>query len=84
MTPARHIDMMQRELDAIAWEFLGSEFTGQAYRGWPIDRRLDAYLLRRGLTAIADDGGVCNALLESIMANIGTALRSGMLGTAGV
>lgn len=79
MTPTGHVDMMQRELDAIAGELLGSQFTGRAYRGWPIDRRLDAYLLHRGLTAVADDGGVCNALLERVMANVGLALRNGML-----
>jgi hypothetical protein len=80
MAPTGHVDLMQRELDSIAWEFLGSEFTGQIYAGWPIDQRLDAYLLHRGLIAVANDGTACNALLDRVMANIGRALRNGLLG----
>jgi len=39
----------ERDLDAIAWKFLGSEFTGQIYANWAIDRRVDAYLAHHGL-----------------------------------
>lgn len=82
MAPTGQADLMQRELHAIAWEFLGSEFAGEGYRGWPIDRRLQAYLVRRGLTAVADDGIICDALLEHVMTNLGPALRNGMLSLA--
>ncbi|BBY84026.1 hypothetical protein H7I53_19100 [Mycolicibacterium pulveris] len=71
--------MMDGDLDAIAWAFLGSEFTGPAYRDWPIDRRLNAFLVRHGLTTLADDGGACNALMELVMSNLGPALRQGLL-----
>jgi hypothetical protein len=27
--------------DAIAWKFVDSEFAGQTYADWPIERRLD-------------------------------------------
>ena len=67
------------ELDSIAWEFLESEFTGPTYAIWPIERRLEAYLLHRGLGTLADDGTVCGALLDRVMANIGPALQRGIL-----
>ncbi|MGV0792505.1 hypothetical protein [Mycolicibacterium sp. XJ1819] len=76
------IDVTHRELDTIAWAFLGSEFTGPAYRGWPIDRRLNAFLLHRGLTALANDGGACNTLLERVLSNLGPALNQGLLSSA--
>lgn len=82
MARTGQVDLMQRELDSIAWEFLGSEFTGRTYAGWPIDRRLDAYLLHRGLIAVANDGTASGALLDRVMANIGRALRNGTLGPA--
>ncbi|MFV1362271.1 hypothetical protein AAHH97_02205 [Mycolicibacterium elephantis] len=73
------IEPKHRELDTIAWAFLRSEFTEAAYRSWPIDRRLDAFLVHRGLTAIADDGGACDALLERVLSNLGPALRQGLI-----
>lgn len=72
-------DLTQHELDSIAWEFLESKFTGRSYADWPIDRRLDAYLLHHGLVNVMNDGTVYNALLERVMSNIGPALRKGLL-----
>ena len=69
-------------LDQIAWKFLGSEFAGQTYADRSIDRRIDAYLLRQGLTNVDGyGGGIHNALLERVMANIGAAVRAGVLAT---
>jgi hypothetical protein len=79
MTPTDRVELTRRELDAIAWRFLGSEFTGQIYADWPIDRRIDAYLLHHGPTELLNDGSAYNALLERVMANIGRALREGVL-----
>ena len=45
MTLAGHFELTEQELDAIAWQFLGSEFTGELYANWPIDRRVNAYLM---------------------------------------
>lgn len=45
----------------------------------PIDRRVDAYLLHYGPTELINDGSAYNALLERVMANIGAALRKGVL-----
>ncbi|MGV0645194.1 hypothetical protein ABQE44_17525 [Mycolicibacterium sp. XJ2546] len=73
------IEPKRGELDTIAWAFLRSEFTGAAYRSWPIDRRLNAFLVHRGLTAIAHDGGACDALLEQVLSNLGPARRQGLI-----
>ncbi|ABM12240.1 MULTISPECIES: hypothetical protein [Mycolicibacterium] len=71
----------QRQLDDIAWQFLRSEFTGEIYAQWPIDRRLDAFLLHRGHRRLHDDGSAYGALLERVMANLGDAVRTGVLGS---
>lgn len=76
MTPTGLLD---RELESISWDFLKSKFTGPVYAGWPIDQRLEIYLLRHGLTAVANSGTTSVALLERVMANIGPALRHGVL-----
>ena len=35
MTPTDRFEMTRSQLDAIAWKFLRSEFTGQIYADWP-------------------------------------------------
>ena len=42
MTPVHRSAMTSSEPGTIAWKFLASEFAGQIYADWPIDRRLDA------------------------------------------
>jgi hypothetical protein len=79
MTLAGHVELTEQELDAIAWQFLGSEFTGELYANWPIDRRVNAYLMHHRLMHVANDGAACDALLHRVMANIGRALRHGVL-----
>ncbi|WP_204808697.1 hypothetical protein [Mycobacterium riyadhense] len=79
MTPTGPGELKRHELDRIAWKFLGSRFAECLYADWPIDRRVDAYLLHHGLTNIMNDGTVYDALLESVMDNIGPALRKGVL-----
>lgn len=79
MTPTEHVELTLQELDAIAWGFLRSEFTEQTYADWPLDRRIDAYLVHHGLRDSVDDGFAYQALLERVMANVGPALRNGVL-----
>ena len=79
MALAAQVEMTKQELDAVAWRFLGSEFTAQSYANWPIDRRVDAYLLHHGLVEFVNDGTAYSALLDRVMANIGHAIREGLL-----
>jgi len=79
MTLAGHVELTEQDLDAIAWKFLGSEFTGELYANWPIDRRVNGYLVHHRLMHVANDGAACDALLHRVMANIGRALRHGVL-----
>jgi uncharacterized protein YqjF (DUF2071 family) len=79
LTAANRVELTAQQLDQIAWRFLRSEFTEQVYANWPIDRRIDTYLLHHGLTDIINDGSAYNALLDHVMASIGPALRSGVL-----
>lgn len=76
MIVAGHIEPTQPELDALAWKFLGSEFTTHTYRNWPVDRRVDAYLSHHGLPEFIKDGQAYSALLDRVMANVGPALRN--------
>jgi hypothetical protein len=79
MTPTYREELDREELEIIAWRFLRSEFTGPTYSDWPIDRRVDAFLVLYGPIELMNDGSAYNALLERIMANIGAALRNGTL-----
>jgi hypothetical protein len=78
-TLAGHVELTKQELDAIAWKFLGSEFTRELYANWPIDQRVNAYLMHDRLMQVANDGAACDALLHRVMANIGRAHRHGVL-----
>jgi len=55
---------------ALAGEFLNSGYRGQEYANWPIERRLEGFLRRRGLSRHANDGDVCNVIINRIMARI--------------
>ena len=79
MTLTGHFDLSTQQLDALALEFLGSEFTTRFHIDWPIERCMDAYLMHHGLTEVVNDGAAYNALLDRVMANIGPAIRKGLL-----
>ncbi|MDY6995658.1 MAG: hypothetical protein SW019_03615 [Actinomycetota bacterium] len=79
MAPTKSVDVPRSRFDDVAWQFLASEFAGDIYVAWPIDRRLDAFLRRRGYRGLRDDGSAYEALLDRVMANIGAAMRAGVL-----
>jgi hypothetical protein len=64
------------DLDGLAREFLGSRYAGPIYADWSLDRRLDTFLRRRGLSRAADDGDLSNVFLDRIMAYAGIAPRT--------
>lgn len=79
MTPTEHDEETGERRDTIVWGFFRSEFAGPIYVDWPIDRRLDAYLLHHGPAELLIDGSAYDELLEHVMANIGVAQRKGIL-----
>ncbi len=78
MTPTERVELAATDLDTVAWRFLRSEFTSQIYADWPLERRIDAYLLHHGPSDVLNDGSAYNALVDRVMANIGTAMRKGV------
>jgi uncharacterized protein YqjF (DUF2071 family) len=79
MAPTHPRELDGTELYDVAWGFLRSEFAGRLYQDWPIDRRIDAYLVHYGTARFVNDGSAYDALLDCVMSNIGTALRTGVL-----
>jgi hypothetical protein len=63
------------DVDALARQFLHSEYAGDEYAGWPLHRRLDGFLRRRGQGRLADSGDICDSIVDRIMTYISTALR---------
>jgi hypothetical protein len=55
------------DVHALTWEFVNSGYRGDQYANWPIERRLDGFLRRRGLSRHADNGDICNIILDHIM-----------------
>ncbi|WP_083127088.1 hypothetical protein [Mycolicibacterium tusciae] len=83
MTPTEPAERTSENLDAVARRFLRSEFASQIYSDWPIDRRIEAYLRHYEASAFLTDGYSYNLLLERVMANIGPAVRDGVLPAPG-
>ncbi len=75
-------DFTKQELDTLARRFLGSDFAELTYAGWPIERRVDAYLAHHGMRRVVDDGDAYVSVLQHVLANIGPALRTGVLNNA--
>jgi hypothetical protein len=79
MTPTRRSAITSSQLEDTAWRFLASEYAGPIYVDWPIDRRLDAYLIRHGPATILADGSAYENLLDKVMSNASAAVRDGVL-----
>jgi hypothetical protein len=63
------------DVDALAWQFLVSEYAGEEYAGWPLHRRLDGFLRRHGQGGLADSGDVCDSIVDRIVTYISAAVR---------
>jgi len=61
------------DVDALACEFMNSPYAEDTYADWPLDRRLDGFLRRRGLPRITEDGDAYDLVLNRVMAYIGVA-----------
>lgn len=73
------------DLDALAVQFLNSPYADRnKYSEWPLDRRIEGFLLRRGLVRLAEDGDAYGLILDHVMAYLGAARRrsSGVGGKA--
>jgi hypothetical protein len=57
------------DIHALTTEFVNSGYRGAEYANWPIERRLERFLRRRGLDRHADDGDICAVILERLMAH---------------
>jgi hypothetical protein len=68
-----------RELDAIAWEFLCSPYTGRTYWDWTLERRLDTYLRHQDRDDILNNGAAYATVVDRVMANLERARRDGVL-----
>jgi hypothetical protein len=66
------------DVDALAWQFLNSAYADDTYADWPLDRRLDGFLRRRGLVRLAEDGDAYDLILNRVMAYIGVTSRAGI------
>jgi uncharacterized protein YqjF (DUF2071 family) len=58
------------DVDALARQFLNSAYADDTYADWPLDRRLDGFLRRRGLARLAEDGDAYDLVLNRVMAYI--------------
>ena len=67
------------QIDAIAWQFLCSAYTGRDYWDWPLERRIDAYLRHHSRPDILNNGAAYSAMLDRVMANLPRARRDGVL-----
>ena len=63
------------DLDVLAWQFLNSPYADKTYADWPLDRRLDGFLRRKGLVRIVEDGDAYDLVLSRVMAYIGEAFH---------
>jgi hypothetical protein len=64
------------DVDALAWQFLDSAYADDTYADWPLDRRIEGFLRRRGLVRFAEDGDAQDLILNRVMAYIAMRVRA--------
>jgi hypothetical protein len=67
------------DIHALTWEFLNSGYGGDEYAHWPLERRLHGFLRRRGLSRHADNGDICNIIIDRVMTYISVRGRGGSI-----
>ena len=74
MTTARGdaLVLTDPDLDVLAHHFLHSDYAADAYMNWPLEQRLEGFLRNRGMARVADDGDMCQILLDRVMGHIST------------
>lgn|GEM_PF-1837700 len=71
------VELTDPDVDALVWQFLNSAYVGDEYACWPLDRRLDGFLRRRGLGRLADDGDSFSIVLHRVIFVISVLPRQG-------
>jgi hypothetical protein len=64
------------DVDALAWQFLNSDYVADAYATRSLDQRLHNFLRRNGLVHVADDGDLFNIILGRVMSSISSLPRT--------
>lgn len=64
------VRVVDGECETVARRFLDSEFAGDHYINWSIERRIDGYLRHHGMTHVFNDGDACDAVLQHVLAAI--------------
>ncbi|MDI3315320.1 MAG: hypothetical protein QJR12_13940 [Mycobacterium sp.] len=72
------------DIDALAWQFLHSDYASEGYLRSSLDQRLGNFLRRRDLVRVADDGDVFAILLDRVMAGISRHPATAISSAAGV
>jgi hypothetical protein len=65
--------LTESDVDALAWQFLNSEYVGDVYAQYSLDQRIGNLLRRSGLVRVADDdlyNIIYNIILDRIMSGI--------------
>ncbi len=64
------LEVTDRDVDCLTWQFLQSDHLDDLRAVGPIDRRLDGFLRHRGLGCLADSGDIYNIILDRVVTYI--------------
>jgi hypothetical protein len=67
---SRDLVVAETDVDGLARQFLDSAYGSDQYANWPLDRRLEGFLLHRGLGHLADNGDLFTIICDRVMTNI--------------
>jgi hypothetical protein len=64
------------DVDALVWQFLNSEYVGDAYARGSLDKRLQNFLRRSGLARVADNGDHYKIIFDRVTSDISSLRRT--------